>query len=81
MTDKQSNDRIEATTIGADDSPVSKKLSRRKFITGAGGLAASSLLGAAALLTESDDDDAQIEWAEHFQKHYRLMTEIGRAHV
>jgi len=55
--------------------PSGNSLSRRKFITGAGGLAASSLLGAAALVTGSDEEVAQIEWAEHFQKHYRLMSD------
>lgn len=39
----------------------------------------SSLMGAAALMVQSDDVEAAIEWAEHFQKNYRLMTPEEKA--
>jgi len=35
----------------------------------------SSLMGTAALMVQSDDAKAATEWAEHFQKNYRLMTD------
>jgi hypothetical protein len=41
----------------------------------AGMLSMSSLMGTAALMAQSDDAKAAtVEWAEHFQKNYRLMT-------
>ena len=55
--------------------PVIPAPSRRSFLKGMGGLSASSLLGAAALVTHSDESKAQMEWAEVFQKNYRLMSE------
>jgi Fe-S-cluster-containing dehydrogenase component len=58
---------------------LSATVSRRHFVIGAGGIAASSLLGAASLLVNSDDEKAKIEWAEHFQTHYRLMTDVEKA--
>lgn len=49
--------------------------SRRDFLkTGA-----ASIMGAAALMTMSDDAKANIEWAEHFQGNYRLMTDEEKA--
>ncbi len=42
-------------------------------------LSMSSLMGTAALMTQSDDAHAAIEWAEHFQKNYRLMTQEEKA--
>ena len=49
--------------------------SRRDFLK----TSAASLLGAAALMTQSDDAQANIEWAEHFQGNYRLMTDQEKA--
>ena len=49
--------------------------SRRDFLK----TSAASILGAAALMTQSDDAQANIEWAEHFQGNYRLMTEQEKA--
>ena len=42
-------------------------------------LSASSLMGAAALMTQTDEPKATTEWAEHFQKNYRLMTDEEKA--
>ncbi|MBK7815304.1 MAG: hypothetical protein IPJ52_14005 [Rhodocyclaceae bacterium] len=41
-------------------------------------LSMPSLMGTAALMTQSDEAKAAIEWAEHFQKNYRLMTDAER---
>jgi hypothetical protein len=49
------------------------KSSRRNF------LAAGGLLSASSLMTQSDEPTATIEWAEHFQKNYRLMTPEEKA--
>jgi molybdopterin-containing oxidoreductase family iron-sulfur binding subunit len=51
------------------------KASRRDFLKAGGMLSLSSLMGTAALMTQSDDAHAAAEWAEHFQKNYRLMTD------
>jgi hypothetical protein len=50
-------------------------------ISTAGGnpLSMSSLMGTAALMAQSDDAKASTEWAEHFQKNYRLMTDEEKA--
>jgi molybdopterin-containing oxidoreductase family iron-sulfur binding subunit len=53
--------------------------SRRGFLKEAGGLSMASLMGTAALLTHSDNAQAKTEWAEWFQKNYRLMTEEEKA--
>ena len=37
-------------------------------------LSLSSLMGTATLMAQSGDARAAVEWAEHFQKNYRLMT-------
>ena len=37
-------------------------------------LSLSSLMGAGALMAQPGDAKAAVEWAEHFQKNYRLMT-------
>jgi len=42
-------------------------------------LSVSALMGSAALMTMSDDAKASTEWAEHFQKNYRLMTDAEKA--
>lgn len=34
----------------------------------------SSLMWATALMAETDDAQAAVEWGEHFQGNYRLMT-------
>jgi molybdopterin-containing oxidoreductase family iron-sulfur binding subunit len=59
----------------ADPSAAVLKTSRRDFLKTGGMLSMSSLMGTAALMTQSDDAHAAIEWAEHFQKNYRLMTD------
>ena len=51
------------------------KATRRDFLKAGGMLSLSSLMGTAALMTRTDDAHAATEWAEHFQKNYRLMTE------
>ena len=51
---------------------------RRDFLkkTGAvGAVGAISLAGASKLMASADNPDAEITWAEHFQKNYRLMTD------
>lgn len=53
--------------------------SRRNFLTAGGVLSISSLMGAAALMAQTDDPKATIEWAEHFQGNYRLMTPAEKA--
>ena len=53
----------------------SEASSRRDFLK----TSVASLLGAAALMTQSDDAQANIEWAEHFQGNYRLMTDQEKA--
>ena len=42
-------------------------------------LGLSSLMGTAALMAKSEDPKAATQWAEHFQKNYRLMTPEERA--
>jgi molybdopterin-containing oxidoreductase family iron-sulfur binding subunit len=53
--------------------------SRRNFLVAGGMLSMSSLMGAAALMTQTDDTNATVEWAEHFQTNYRLMTTEEKA--
>ncbi len=53
--------------------------SRRNFLAATGAVSVSSLMGAAALMAQTDDPKATIEWAEHFQKNYRLMTPEEKA--
>ena len=38
-------------------------------------LSLSSLMGTATLMAASNEAQAAVEWAEHFQKNYRLMTD------
>jgi formate hydrogenlyase subunit 6/NADH:ubiquinone oxidoreductase subunit I len=42
-------------------------------------LSVSSLMGTAALMAKPNDAKAAVEWAEHFQKNYRLMTPEEKA--
>jgi molybdopterin-containing oxidoreductase family iron-sulfur binding subunit len=53
--------------------------SRRDFLKAGGMLSLSSLMGAGALMAHSEDARAAIEWAEHFQGNYRLMTPQEKA--
>ena len=48
--------------------------SRRGFLRSGGMLSMSSLMGTGALMAATGDAKAATEWAEHFQKNYRLMT-------
>ncbi|HZV55224.1 MAG TPA: 4Fe-4S dicluster domain-containing protein [Rhodocyclaceae bacterium] len=63
----------------ADPAANVLKTSRRSFLKAGGTLSLSSLMGTAALMTQSGDAKATIEWAEHFQKNYRLMTPEEKA--
>lgn len=47
---------------------------RRGFLRNGGMLSLSSLMGTATLMASTGDAKAAVEWAEHFQKNYRLMT-------
>ncbi|MEW8585820.1 MAG: 4Fe-4S dicluster domain-containing protein [Candidatus Thiodiazotropha sp.] len=53
----------------------SKLTTRRDFLRGAGNYTVASLSGAAMLLSNPKRAKANVTWAEHFQKNYRLMTE------
>ena len=55
------------------------KPSRRGFLRSGGMVSLSSLMGAGALMAKSGDAKAAVEWAEHFQKNYRLMTDAEKA--
>ena len=55
------------------------KTTRRGFLKAGGMLSLSSLMGTAALMAQSNDAEAAVEWAEHFQKNYRLMTDAEKA--
>ena len=50
------------------------KTSRRGFLRSGGMMSLSSLMGTATLMAPMNDAKAAVEWAEHFQKNYRLMT-------
>jgi TPR repeat protein len=50
--------------------------SRRSFLLKTG---AASLLGVTALMTQSGYAKANIDWVEHFQRKYRLMTSQEKA--
>ena len=56
-----------------------KKPSRRGLLKVGGMLSLSSLMGAAALMAKTDDTTAAVEWAEHFQGNYLLMTAKEKA--
>ena len=51
--------------------------SRRGFLRSGSMLSLSSLMGTATLMAQPGDAKAAVEWAEHFQKNYRLMTPAG----
>ena len=63
----------------ADPAKAALTTSRRSFLKSSGMLSLSSLMGTAALMTQSDEAKAAVEWAEHFQKNYRLMTDQEKA--
>ena len=63
----------------ADPAASAPKTTRRDFLKAGGTLSLSSLMGAGALMAQSDDAHAAAEWAEHFQKNYRLMTDAEKA--
>lgn len=48
---------------------------RRSFLRSSGMLSMSSLMGTATLMAATGEAQAAVEWAEHFQKNYRLMTD------
>ncbi len=64
-----------AEPLAADETTPS----RRDFLKSGGMLSLMSLMGAGALMSTSDDAQAAIEWAEHFQGNYRLMTPQEKA--
>ncbi|MDP1651315.1 MAG: 4Fe-4S dicluster domain-containing protein [Rhodocyclaceae bacterium] len=68
-----------AQAASADPAAPGPTTSRRDFLKAGGMLSVSSLMGAAALMTQSDDARAAVEWAEHFQGNYRLMTPKEKA--
>ncbi|HMS81146.1 MAG TPA: hypothetical protein PKC20_16770 [Burkholderiaceae bacterium] len=63
----------------ADPSKAYRKRTRREFLRSGGMLSLSSLMGTAALMVPEGDAKAATEWAEHFQKNYRLMTPQEKA--
>jgi molybdopterin-containing oxidoreductase family iron-sulfur binding subunit len=77
--DKEPPSRREARPAQVRKPEGTVSSSRRGFLKDAGGLGIASLMGAAALLTNSDDAQAKTEWAEMFQKNYRLMTDEEKA--
>lgn len=62
----------------ADPAKAVSTPSRRSFLRSGGMLSVSSLVGAAALMAPDGDVQAAVEWAEHFQKNYRLMTDAEK---
>ncbi len=63
----------------ADPAQAVEKTSRRGFLRAGGMLSLSSLMGTGTLMAASGDAKAAVEWAEHFQKNYRLMTDEEKA--
>ena len=63
-----------APPASADPSQAVPTPTRRQFLRSGGMLSLSSLMGTATLMAQSGDARAAVEWAEHFQKNYRLMT-------
>ncbi len=63
----------------ADPAQAVAKPSRRGFLRSGGMLSVSSLMGTGALMSAPNDAKAATEWAEHFQKNYRLMTDQEKA--
>ncbi len=68
-----------AQAASADPSGPDMTTSRRDFMKAGGMLSVSSLLGVGSLITMSEDANAAVEWAEHFQGNYRLMTQQEKA--
>ena len=63
----------------ADPAQAVEKTSRRGFLRSGSMLSLSSLMGTATLMAQPGDAKAAVEWAEHFQKNYRLMTPQEKA--
>jgi hypothetical protein len=63
----------------ADPSKQAPRNPRRDFLRSGSALSMSSLMGTAALMAQPGDAKAAVEWAEHFQKNYRLMTPEEKA--
>ena len=79
-SDQERPSECSAQPLPEDPAAAAKEVSRRDFLKGSGGMVSIwSLLGTAALVTESDDAQAAVEWAEHFQGNYRLMTPEEKA--
>ena len=68
-----------AAAASANPADHALKTTRRGFLKAGGMLSLSSLMGTAALMAQSNDAEAAVEWAEHFQKNYRLMTDAEKA--
>jgi ferredoxin len=64
-----------APPASADPAQAVAAPSRRGFLRSSSMLSVSSLMGAGTLMAASSDAKAAVEWAEHFQKNYRLMTD------
>ena len=63
----------------ADPSKSVARTTRRDVLKSGGMLSLASLVGTGTLMAASGDAKAAIEWAEHFQKNYRLMTPEEKA--
>jgi molybdopterin-containing oxidoreductase family iron-sulfur binding subunit len=73
--DEPSTELPSTCQVQPEPQDTSEENSRRDFLK----TSAASILGAAALMTQSDEAQANIEWAEHFQGNYRLMTDKEKA--
>ena len=67
-----------ASANPAAEAPKPTPPSRRGFMRSSGMLSLSTLMGTGALMASSGDAEAATEWAEHFQKNYRLMTDAEK---
>ena len=63
----------------ADPGVAAPTNTRRNVLRAGGVLGLSSLMGTATLMAQGGDTKAAVEWAEHFQKNYRLMTAEEKA--
>jgi len=63
--------------MSKEDTKETKTATRRDFLRKAGTYTAASLSGTAMLMSDPKPAKAtqNVTWAEHFQKHYRLMTD------
>ena len=77
--DQERQSECQAPPASADPSGPGVTTSRRDFLKGGGMLSLSSLMGAGALMAQSGEAKAAVEWAEHFQGNYRLMTDKEKA--